>query len=466
MKNFSKIDILFSLWIISLLTIPFDSFPFIKGGYIKPLSIIPMAIMIFLVFLTVLIGKKKIFINKSDIIFIFFTLYIFVNSLFQLIVLQNAVSESGITPLRRFLEVLYFLPLIIVFYFTPRLAILDIKKLEKTFKWLILAFVIPLCWGILQSIFILAKWDWYNSIFGTINQSLANKTGVIGSRIALFSAEPSAASYQLVFLLFPILTICLHFDFSFFRKIKIPFMIISLESLLLLTALFCLVMTVSLTGFFSAMFFLLFYFIIFLKKKKFYKIIVKFLLIIIILIIITYSYFQDLINRLNSIFLIDNFNIVSSLIKDGSLAARATSWVVGIKEFLMNILIGVGFRNTMFYYTDLVPDWAYQFIEVQLYLTSSNPTPKGFFQGILGELGLIGLGLFIILYIGLIQGLRKIKPESNLLNVIKYSLFFNLLLIIPIGTSTDFSHPYFWFIFGITSAFISVNKVNTSNKLT
>jgi len=458
MKNISKFDIIFFLWIASLMTLPFDSFPFIKTGYIKPLSFIPMGLMLFSVFLAVLIGRKKIFLNNNDIIFILFALYILINSLFQLLVLQNAISPTGITPLRRFLEVFYFLPLMMIFYFTPRLAILDIKKLGKTYRWLLIAFILPLGWGIFQSIFIFAKWNWYDSIFRTINESLASREGYFEYRIAMFSSEPAAASYQLMLLLIPVLFFCIHFDFSFFKKVSILFMKIRIEVLLILFAVFCLVMTVSITGFFAAMVFLLFYFIFFLKKKIFYRNISIILLVIIILMTISYSYLKPLIERLNLLFLTDKFNIILILSQDQSTGVRYIHWIISIKEFLTNILFGVGFRNTLFYYSDLVPDWAARFGEIQMYLTTSNPTPKGFFQGILGELGLIGLGLYLILYIRLIQQLKKVKPVSNLLNVIKYSLLFSLILVVPMGISTDFNYPYFWLIFGLTSAFVSVNN--------
>ena len=136
--------------------------------------------------------------------------------------------------------------------------------------------------------------------------------------------------------------------------------------------------------------------------------------------------------------------------------------IVGFKEFLTNILLGVGFRNTVFYYRDFVPEYV-AYVDEKLYLPSDNPTTKNFFAGMVGELGLIGLGLFLILYIGLIRGLKKIEPKTNLINVIKHSLLFSLLLIIPTGMAIDFNHPYFWFIFGLASAFISVNRMSAES---
>ena len=442
-----KRNFLWLIWLVSLILLPFDNFPFVKFGYLKPLSLVPMGVLVFLFFVFILIEGKKIILNKNDLIFLSFLTFILFDGFLQLFLFPSNISLERISPSFRFLEIFYFLTLMFVFYFTPRIVVSDSKTLKESFKFIVLAFLLPLIWGLFQSYYVINNLQWDQSFFRDIEKHLVSRGGVFyGFRISLFSSEPAWAACLLFLILIPILLSCWHFRYSFFPRLNTSLGKISFEPLILMLALFCLVMTFSITGVICLIFLSFLYLIFFIKKEVLYKNMVLILFLFSILLLIASPWLPYILNRIN---IFSQNGNSSFLVKTGH-GNRVICWVVALKEFLLNPLFGVGMRNTIFYAKELTPP-SFSSFEQPL-------TPKAFFPGLLGELGLIGFSIFLWFYIRLIWGVFKIKSQQQ--RVIRYSLLFSLLSLIPVGLSMDFTYPYFWFVFGLSSSFISIYEKN------
>lgn len=450
------------LWLLSLFLLPFDNFPFIEAGFIKPLAIFPLSILFFLFLILVLSGKKKLRLGIVDLIFSFFILSIILNSLVQLIILPSDFIVKETNPSQRFIEIFYFLSLILVFYFVPRLFANTTKKIELTFKTIIMAFVFPLLWGILQTLYVFLNVSWHESFFRDIEKIFVSKGGIFTSRISMLTAEPSFAAIQIALFIFPTLFFCFYFKFSFFSKINSSVGKINIETILLALSVICFYMTFSVTAFVAMIIFFFLYFAFFLKKKRFYAIFSKAILAFFILFLIALPFSANFFMRADFFSKFSDYNIVSTLQSDQSFLVRSTGWAVGLKEFYLKPLFGVGMRNTMFYYSDLIPKWSQDDRAVKAYADSDYlslvPTPKGFFPGIIGETGIIGLISFFFIYFLTIKKVIEIKPEKQIEKVIKNSSLFSLFSIIPLGLSIDFTYPYFWFILGMSLSVAEVYK--------
>jgi O-antigen ligase len=236
----------------------------------------------------------------------------------------------------------------------------------------------------------------------------------------------------------------------------------NIETVILFLAFFCLVMTFSITGYIALIFLIVIWLFVFLKQKRFYGVALKLVSASLLLLIVAAPYLSGFFQRTTNISSIKNYDFLSVFQSEESYLVRSTGWMVGLKEIFERPLLGIGFRNTMFYYKDLVPKWAMANGVVQTYADPSYldlvPTPKGFFPGILGETGLIGLTLFLILYIASLIKIIQLKPKEPSEKVIKYSILFSLFSIIPLGLSLDFTYPYFWLILGLSSSIIEADR--------
>lgn len=78
--------------------------------------------------------------------------------------------------------------------------------------------------------------------------------------------------------------------------------------------------------------------------------------------------------------------------------ARYASWIAGLKVFICNPVLGVGWGQYGFYAADLYPQWALQSSEIQIWANASLlPWPPVFnlYVKLLAESGLLGLAVWL-----------------------------------------------------------------------
>jgi O-antigen ligase len=135
---------------------------------------------------------------------------------------------------------------------------------------------------------------------------------------------------------------------------------------------------------------------------------------------------------------------------------RFTYWQAGWRTFNQHPLIGVGIGNAGFYFTQNLPDNAWNLAEVRqlIYHTSGLMNVKSMWSRILAETGIVGFSFFLLLLV--VTGITafKLTQSANRMKVTVGRMGICMLMAFIIeGFSVDsFALPYLWFTLGLVAA--------------
>jgi hypothetical protein len=427
------LNILKFILIFFILCLPYNNFPFINSGTLKPLSIVPL---IFYVFYQIVfyVKTKEIRISTFDKWLIFTFVYYLISSLIVTWINHNELLEwKKISPIFRWAQFLLYVFISLGSYFIGK-KIMKFYPVTNVFKILVISFIPSIVYGLIE---ILTHNNNMVLKFRELFTTTIYPPGYY--RVFLLTTEPSWAAFDLVVFLIPITA------YLFIKERKLRYIILLTIELLLL------VMTKSLLGFILLGVFLSLVFLFNFNVRTFKKNILFFLAIIVVLPLL-----------FNWIIKSDEYSIVESRLnsfkqnEDESSLTRTASYEIALNIFKEYPIFGVGFRNAGYYYgkyinpkylyIPLISDWANPF-------SPRFPDIKSTLLEILASSGIMGTVplLFILVLISKqIRNLIKLDPLVR-------QYFIIILLLACIGSFSIIliGYPIFWFILGLI---MNINK--------
>ena len=346
-----RILINFPSYLIALLPLSL-----LSGPFLSDLSVVLIGILFFI---NIILKKEYNFLNnKFTIIFVIFSLYLFINSLIKYYDIHSIRSSLGYLRFGIFsLAVFYFL-----------------EKREQIIKWLFVVFLI--CYTLLI-------FDGYYQYFNKISFFLEIKTGDSGRISSLFGSELVMGSY--LSRLFPVF---LGITFYLFSEKK--------NFILLLSIIFVLVeVLIFLSGERASFFFnTLAAIYIILMIKDFKKIRLFSLLLSLIAIILISNYDSTAKKRIVDD-TISQMGITSEK-KHVFSSVHESHYLSAYKMFLDNKILGIGVRN----FRNFCNEDQYKINE-----RSCTTHPHNTYVQLLSETGLIGIifAIFIFIYFAIIS---------------------------------------------------------------
>lgn len=187
------------------------------------------------------------------------------------------------------------------------------------------------------------------------------------------------------------------------------------------------------------------------QKFKFFLLIILFTLLL--------SYLVDILLALGFIneYLANRLTIQNVVETEGT--GRAEIWTVGFKIFTQNILSGVGWANFPVVYERYIP--------IGMSFRLVNRDPHGDLMGVAGELGLVGLLIFIGFYLKIVlKNVRLIWKDKFIKKDVLFILVFGLsIYVFGVGiTSTFLWRKVYWLVLGMAIVLYNVYKPEEENR--
>jgi O-antigen ligase len=339
---------------------------------------------------------------------------------------------------------------------------------DSTLRWIYAGGVLLILWSLIQSgtwFFIGHYADWMRDF-----QDLISLGPLYRQRATGFALEPSWLAHMLNLLYLPVwlAAVCSGYSISRFRILKV----ISVELILLVFGGLVLLLTFSRVGWmtFAAMSaFLLILGNIQLVRKirskisetkgkaavSTFAISIGLLIIYFILVVLAAFFMSRIDPRMEDLFKpqfweLNNFNRYANALQFGE---RVVYWQAGWEIFNQYPLSGVGLGNAGKWFSETVPPYGINLIEVRrlLFRSMELPNIKNLWIRILTETGIIGFSFFV----GWLAALFRRARDLFLLNEPVYKMlgylgFFSIIGILLEGFSIDsFAMPYFWITSGL-----------------
>ncbi len=203
-------------WVLFLVALPVTSFPHYPpalggGALVKPLSLYPLLVLIFLAILPALLRKPLPITLISLVPFLVIAL---ASSLLSL--LRDIDPILGISVADRLLRGLLTLAIGCLFYlaflFVPR----ALKDLRQALRWIYIGFAIAMAWGSVQVIYVVHFNQTFYRLLSQM-QRLISSRRLIQNRISGMTYEPNWFAEQIAMLLLPWLLASVIHGFSVFR---------------------------------------------------------------------------------------------------------------------------------------------------------------------------------------------------------------------------------------------------------
>ncbi|MHC1740746.1 MAG: O-antigen ligase family protein [Anaerolineaceae bacterium] len=135
---------------------------------------------------------------------------------------------------------------------------------------------------------------------------------------------------------------------------------------------------------------------------------------------------------------------------------RFTYWQAGWRTFNAYPLLGVGVGNAGFYFSQMLPDGAWNLTEVRnfIYRTPGLLNVKSMWSRVLAETGIVGFSFFLLILVFTGITASQLTHSSNLQKkAIGWMGICMLVSFIIEGFSVDsFALPYLWFTLGLVAA--------------
>lgn len=431
--------------IIFILFIPYNNFPYIDAGTLKPLTIFPATLYIIYIIL-ITIKRKKIVFNNFDLVlallFIFYFLITIINTLMNY---DYLVNNKAINPLERNIQFLFFLFISFTSYLIGKKSI-EVFGIRRTLSYFLIAFLPSLLFGVAEIL---------SNNHNNLNFIRSFFTSTIYPanyyRVYMLTTEPSWAAFDLSAFIIPV-------TFYFYKTSsnkRFTFL------LLILVEFIILLFTKSLLGMILIVIFLLVNIFMFLKDervKKFKSQILTSLSLGTVLLFYLFIFGE------NNILLSRFTDFINNT--DISASTRTISYETAFKIFLDNPLSGIGFRNFGYYYSDyldpaynninLVADWADKY-------SVRFADVKSTIIEIIVSSGLIGAIITFFVIVIIIKKLSMVKKKD-------ISLYILLITVFIISLAGSFSisligYPAFWFFLGLLIKSSSMNDSLRSNEI-
>lgn len=461
-------------WILFLVTLPVTSFPFFPGNIgggtlVRPLSIYPLLVLVFLIVIPRFFTKS---LPKTILSFLPFVVVAVVSTI--LASLRGIEGLQEVSVLARSIRSLATLAIGGTIYLLVTLWPTDQDDLKSSLRWIYIGFTIALFWGTVQSTYVLQfSRPWFDFISSIQGQISIRRLFI--NRISGLTYEPNWFADQITFLLLPWLLAAVLARFTVF---KWRWRWVTIELFLLIWALALLPLTFSRAGL-VVMFVLVFAGVLFFRtkrtdphpeidsKKRFplRRIIEGFLLLAVLATVIfaagsrneffarIWEYWQRSPDEGYVQYIVNYFEYLG-------FGARYSYWETAYQVYEDNPAIGVGLGNYAFFFDESLPNRPLAAVPEVLRLVvpeegrSRLITPKNLFLRVMAETGLLGLATFIaflvaVLGCALYLWLTPRKEEKywgmgGLLAMISFAL---------ISFSFDsFAIPNMWVVFGLITA--------------
>jgi O-antigen ligase len=407
-----------------IFTLPYNNFPYGVGGTLTPLSLIPIFFFnIYIFFSSLLKGYLRV--NKAIFfIFLAFIVFILLTILDDIYFYDFFISQKITSPIFITLQFIIYSFISIGSLISGYFALKYYKSIDKILKFILYAYMPSLMFGILELILN------NHHLLNVIRSFFASTKFPDGYyRIYLLTTEPSWASFDLVTFILPISL------YLFYKKRNFFYLLIFFITFIIL------IFIKSLLGFITISLSIFILLILFFRKLIFNLKIFIPIVGFTFLFFVSIFFFKDIyIERLNKVM---HWG-------DSSSITRIITYFVSIEVFKAYPFIGVGFRNSGYFYPQIVSDKYPELLSINLisdwsdYYSKRFPYIKSTFFEILSSAGIIGI---LTLIIFLLYILMKIKSFYY----VKKVLFSYIIIASLIGSFSMIliGYPIFWFICGI-----------------
>ena len=336
-------NIIFFLLIVSL---PFDGVPFILPSSYRPATIFLIAFSSVYVFIKIVINDTNYFqrlISKPYIYLWFFFIITVTSSFLNSLMRNYPLAGTYDFLITIILGLITFIVFDFLFYKKSKVYIDSKTMIKRLFETLALVYLPVLAFGLVETL-VLVKFLQIDFKISIVRFTAFH----LFDRIQLFSAEPSWASMQLLF----IMPVYMYLSFSKSKKYIIGFVI----------SLFLFFIGFSMQGYLTLGISIIIYVIIYRNKIK-WKYIFAITSILIILLVLTTSFVSSNLGDVYYISRIEKFfnirSISEVLFLDGSVFVRLFYPYAGIMMFRSNFLLGVGGGNFRYAFKNILIN-AYQ----------------------------------------------------------------------------------------------------------
>lgn len=467
-----------TFWYIAVFLLPFTSLPLtsqiLHSKMVAAPAIIFLALLMLFWFIPYLFKHSLDLATYPLLIYLVYTLLITCLSIFNSIPIQknfNFLSSFG--------ESIITLLIGISFFAFPLQFLNSEKILKQTLRFLYLGFIPLFVWSMTQ--FFVYQLSGQFPVWMETAQSWFTTSGLLyPGRITGFAYEPSWVAHQLNLLYIPIFLGFTLSNQSLFVK---KYMHLSVENLLLGSALLCLFLSKSRIGWISFLVCILYAslvlngrYILSLKNKfpkfsqKKWKLALPILLLTFYLIIILTGLFisSKVDSRMEQVLNPKTYQNRSllSIANQFLFAERILYWQAGWEMFNDHPIIGVGLGNYGFYFENYIPSFAWALDEPRdlIFRAEYQANNKNIWTRLLSETGVIGLILFTSwLYLIFKKGYAITKSENIKKTVWGYVTLLTIIAFLFEGFSIDsFALPYVWTTLGIALAAIRMDQTKTS----
>lgn len=422
------------LYLLLLISLPFDGIPYILPSIYRPATVILLIIITPLVGIYILFKDqnylRKLFQSPYNFIFLFYVLSI-VNSLYQSNIRQIPFSGSADFIITLTLGLVIFFVFDFFFYHHAIASESAQHFVNQIFHWLVLIYVPVLVFGLIE---VFVSFDILPPQFKTlIVEHTARKAF---SRIQLFSGEPSWASMQLLFII-PILM----YQLKRTRKLVLPLILITLMLFLI---------NFSLQGFLTLAAALSLLFLVYIRKVN----LKLAFLVTISLIILSIASFFIVRSIVGNTYYITRFyklfevrSLQALLFIDGSVFVRLFYPIAALIMFMNHPLFGVGGGNYPYAFNVILNKTyprAIRFSEVRTNVLRRTANSKNLFTRLLGENGLLISPFFFIFISRILKRFKSIKiDQKEILTFWIIMVFANMLQF------DSFAYIKLWFMLAL-----------------
>jgi O-Antigen ligase len=459
-------------WVLFLIALPVTSFPYfpdnIGGGtLVRPLSLYPLLVLLFLVIL-----PRFIFKPLPQTLLSFLPFVIAAIAATVLAIFRDIEGLQGVTVIARMFRALATLGIGGAIYLTVALWPTSQEELKSSLRWLYAGFTIALAWGTLQASYIISySSEWFNFLNST--QEAISIRRLFPNRVSGMTYEPNWFADQISFLLLPWLLAAVLSGTTVFRW---RWRWLTIELLLLAWSLLLLPFTFSRAGLAITIVVLFIGVLLFRGKKNRREGDVKgtrlahvrrvFEGVILVAILAALTFFAGSRNEFFARvweywrrtpdqgyvkYITDYFEYLG-------FGARFTYWETAFNIFDKDSLIGVGLGNYAFYFEENLPNRSLSIQPEVLRLIVPEEgrnrliTSKNFYLRLLAETGLIGTATFLAYVMAILGCALFLWFTSS-------SRFWgigSLLGIAAFGLAAfsfdSFAIPNVWVVFGLITA--------------
>lgn len=461
-------------WVLFLVTLPVTSFPFFPGNIgggtlVRPLSIFPLIILLFLIILPRLFTKP---LPKTLLAFLPFVIVAVAGSL--LATLSGIEALQGVSVTARMFRALATLGIGGAIYLTVTLWPSNQDDLKFSLRWLYIGFGFALLWGSLQALYVIIFSPRWFEFMSRIQEFISIRRLFV-NRVSGLTYEPNWYADQISFLLLPWLLAAVLSRYTVF---KWRWRWLTIELMMLVWALAVLPFTFSRAGL-VVMIVLVFISVLFFRMKNSdesiktgsisripIRRILEGSLLVVILAGVTFvagtrndffariwEYWQRKPDQGYVQYFVNYFEYLG-------FGARYSYWQTAYQVYEDYPTLGVGLGNYAFYFNEKLPERPLAAVPEVLRLVVPDEgrdrliTPKNLYLRIMSETGLLGLATFLGFLMAILGCALYLwlSPQSEIRFWGTGGLLGLIAFILVAFSFDSFAIPNMWVVFGLITA--------------